>query len=138
MRDYVQELVKKYGTRDPFELARIFDIKVVFFPLGNSNGYSTTVYREKYICINEDLPRHQQHLTMAHELGHLLLHKSFNTPFLKAHTKLLINKLEIEANKFALELLISDEELSEYNGCTIQQLSMIFGYSEEFIKLRLK
>ncbi|WP_195932123.1 ImmA/IrrE family metallo-endopeptidase [Turicibacter sanguinis] len=138
MREYVNKVVKKYKTSDPFELADILNINVVFFPLGDCNGYSTTISREKYICINSTLPKHQIQLTLAHEIGHILLHKHFNTPYIKAHTKLLINKLEIEANTFAIHLLITDEELKEYSGYTLHQLAMIFGYPEEFIELRLK
>ena len=138
MREYVNKVVEKYKTSDPFELADILNINVVFFPLGDCNGYSTTISRGKYICINNNLPKHQVQLTLAHESGHMLLHKHFNTPYIKAHTKLLINKLEIEANTFAIHLLITDEELKEYSGYTVQQLAMIFGYPEEFIELRLK
>lgn len=138
MREYVNEVVKKYNTRNPFELADILNMNIVFLPLGECNGYSTTVLRGKYICINDALPKHQALLTLAHEIGHILLHKSFNTPYLKAHTKLLVNKMEIEANEFAVHLLISDEELKEYKEYTVQQLAMIFGYSEDFIELRLK
>lgn len=47
-------------------------------------------------------------------------------------------KYESEANKFAMELLISDETLLENQEYTTEQLARIFGYSEELLKLRFK
>ena len=89
MREYVNKVVEKYKTSDPFELADILNINVVFFPLGDCNGYSTTISRGKYICINNNLPKHQVQLTLAHEIGHMLLHKHFNTCLL--YTSALFN-----------------------------------------------
>lgn len=47
-------------------------------------------------------------------------------------------KYESEANKFAMELLISDEILLENQEYTAEQLARIFGYSKELIYLRFK
>ena len=48
------------------------------------------------------------------------------------------DKFEIEANKFAIELLIADEDLLEYKEFNTKQLSKLFGYSEQLIQLKLK
>ena len=50
---------------------------------------------------------------------------------------ILVSKNELEANKFAMELLISNESLMEYSDYTINQLSKIYGYHEKLIELRL-
>ena len=47
-------------------------------------------------------------------------------------------KYEIEANKFAVELLIPDEMLLEYQEFTTEQFSRMLGYKEELIKLKFK
>lgn len=54
------------------------------------------------------------YLHAAHELGHAIMHPDANTPFLRKCTGLLISKMEIEANKFAAELLIDDEVFLEF------------------------
>ena len=77
-------------------------------------------------------------LVTAHELGHAVMHPKENCYFLEHKTLLLTSRNEIEANKFAVELLISDEFLLEHQDLTIGQVSRMLGYSEELIKLRLK
>ena len=69
------------------------------------------------------------------------MHPKANTPFLLANTYQSVDKLEIEANKFAVEFLITDETLYEYlkyQEYTLDQLSRLLGYQKELIELRLK
>lgn len=131
-------LKRKYDTTNPFEIAENLGIKVIIEELGSINGYYNKQLRMKQIHINSSLNEHMRLFTCAHELGHALLHSDANTPFLRGNTFLSIGKMEIEANKFAMELLISDESLSEYSNCTIEQLSLIYGYHQKLIELRLK
>ena len=138
IRKKIKSLIRKYDTNNPFELADYLNIAIIFEPLGSINGYYNKQLRMKQIHINSELDRHTQVFTAAHELGHALLHPNANTPFLRNNTGLNLNKYEIEANKFAMELLISDETLLENQEYTTEQLARIFGYSEELIKLRFK
>ncbi|MCU7195507.1 ImmA/IrrE family metallo-endopeptidase [Turicibacter sanguinis] len=141
MKKTVKKLIAKYDTNNPREIAKAMGIEIIFEPLGEINGYYQTGYRQKLMHINCDLPKHIQNLVIAHELGHAILHKNTNTPYLRANTFFRVGRLEIEADKFAVELLISDDELREYRECygyTTQQLAMIYGYPEELIELRLK
>lgn len=133
-------LKKKYGTSNPFDLAACLGIKVIYEELGNINGYYNKQLRMKQIHINCNLPGHLQLLTCAHELGHALIHPNANTPFLRNSTLLSVNKMEMEANKFAVELLLPDDDLMEYqkSGFTLGQVSRITGYHERLIELRLK
>ncbi|MFV0519784.1 MAG: ImmA/IrrE family metallo-endopeptidase [Lachnospirales bacterium] len=133
----IKKIVTKHQTNNPIELAERLGFIVLFENLGTINGYYNVSSRQKIIHINENLPRHIQLLTVAHELGHGILHNKINTAFLKEHTFLSVNKLEKEANLFAIHLLISDEELEELSHYTISQLSKHFGYPEPLISLRL-
>ena len=138
MKELINRLYKKYYTKNPVELAKCLNIKIIFEDLGSINGYYNTAFRQKFIHINSNLEEHNQNFTIAHELGHALLHPKANTPFLRKNTLFSINKLEVEANLFAVTLLISDEDLKEYKDFTISQLSSIFGIHEKLIELRLK
>lgn len=131
-------LVKKYKTRNPFELAKVLGILIIYEPLGQIKGYYNTAFRKKMIHINNGLTEYEQKFTAAHELGHAVLHPNSNTPFLRNQTLFSIDKLEIEANKFAVELLISDEDIAEMKHLTIEQMATYFGVHKQLIKLRLK
>lgn len=137
MDNLVKKIINYHSTRNPFEIAENLGIIVLYENLGSINGYYNTAFRQKFIHININLPGYKQRFTAAHELGHALLHPKSNTPFLKERTYLSVDKLEIEANRFAVNLLISNEELKEYNNCTIEQLSHIFCLHEKLIQLRL-
>lgn len=60
---------------------------------------------------NENVPEHLQAFVCAHELGHALLHRNINTPFLSKNTLFSIDKIERQANTFAVELLLPDNIL---------------------------
>ena len=132
-------LAKKYVTRDPIEIAEELGIEVAYRNLGKINGYYNTIYGSKVIRINRRLDERKKQFVAAHELGHAILHGDMSTPFMREHTYFSIDKFEIEANTFAVNLLILDSELSEYQreGFTVQQIAGIYHLPEEFINLRI-
>ena len=132
-----KQLINKYKTNNPQEIAQELGIIVLFEPLGEINGYYNTAFRQKIIHINTDLDEYKQKFTIAHELGHALLHPKANTPFLREKTLFSINKLELEANKFAVDLLITDEAIAEVKHLTLDQMANYFGINKNLIKLRL-
>lgn len=134
----VSFLVKKYGTRNPFKLADYLNIKVLYEELGAINGYYNKQLRMKQIHINCNLEDNMKRFTCAHELGHAIIHPEVNTPFLKTQTFLSVNRLEIEANTFAINMLIPDETVLENYNYTTEQLSRLLGYAIPLIELRLK
>lgn len=134
----VLRLTKKYHTSDPFELASALKIAVLFENLGTINGYYNNPFRIKQIHINSALDAHEAEFTCAHELGHAIFHPNASTPFLRSKTMISVDKMEIEANAFALNLLISDELIIENINYTTEQLSKFLGYSQGLIELRLK
>ena len=101
-------------------------------------GYYNKVLRQKQIHINYNLNESETIYTCSHELGHSQLHPDVNSVFLASKTLLSVDKLEIQANLFAMELLIPDEFLMEYQEYTIEQIAKMLGYSEELIKLKIK
>lgn len=138
IRKKTNSLKKRYGTNNPFDIAKYLGIKVIFEPLGSIKGYYNKQLRMKQIHINCDLLDHDQLFTCAHELAHAIMHPDANTPFLRKRTGLLVSKMEIEADKFATELLIDDEVFLEFQEFTTDQIARALGYNEELIKLRLK
>lgn len=134
----VESVVEKYGTRSPYELASSMNIRIYKSELGDIRGYYIKAYRVKQIFLNYNLDRREQEYVLSHEIGHAVMHPDSNTPFLRKNTYLSINKLELQANKFAVELLIPDSLLLEYWQYSAEQIARLTGYAQELIDLRLK
>ncbi|TFJ92839.1 ImmA/IrrE family metallo-endopeptidase [Lentibacillus salicampi] len=137
-RNTAIKLIKKYGTNCPFEIARQKGITIYFESLGGSFGYYACYKRIQSIHINDSINEALQKFVCAHELGHSILHKNENTPFLKRNTFFSTNKIELEANKFAVELLIPDEFIYEFRDTrvTIKEVAQKFGVPEEVCYLK--
>ncbi|QPC47144.1 ImmA/IrrE family metallo-endopeptidase [Mangrovibacillus cuniculi] len=108
----VQSLIKKHDTNNPLLMAKSLGIQVVFEPLGKTLGYYSKHFRIKVIHINEQLDQEQQSFVCAHELGHAVCHPDSNTPFMKKNTLFSTDRIEQEANAFALSLLFFENDLS--------------------------
>lgn len=130
----VAQLKRKYGSNDPFVLASLKNIVVLFEPLGEMLGYYNTSRRLKMIHINANADHHEQLFTCAHELGHIMLHPNVNTPFLRRHTLQSVDRIEREANQFAVELLVPDTLLME--GMTIFEAAAYCGVPAEVAHLK--
>ncbi len=137
IKEVVEKYVIKYSTRDPFKLARLLGIEV---QLGNPGCAGCYIFlkNHRYIFLNQSLPKHEMNLVMAHELGHAILHRKENCYFMRNKTLLLNSKKEIEANLFAMELLIDDSFIEDNKHLTIEQIARLSGYCEKLIELRLQ
>ena len=138
VKETVRNVVKKYGTNNPFEIARSINIILIYANLNGIRGFYQYFKRNNIIYIDEKLSDHDKKFVCAHELGHIFLHKKMNKIFMDANTNFNTEKFEVEANKFAVELLIDNNELFEYREYSINQIARIFGYSEKVIELKLK
>lgn len=135
----IEKLTKRYKTTDPFKISDFKNIHVVYWDLHHETwGFYKYERRNRFIFINNNLDSHQQRYVCAHELGHALLHTKINTPFLKKNTFFSTDKIEIEANTFAVELLLPDEIIYEYKNTslTIEEISSIYGIPKEVARLK--
>lgn len=109
---------------------------ILFSNLGETLGFFSTYKRSKFIHINHKLDYCLQKFVCAHELGHAMLHPGINTPFLKASTLFSVHKLEREANKFAVELLMPDDLLREYSYLSIYEIARMVNVPQEVVHLK--
>lgn len=131
--------IRRFNTTDPFRIAKELNIQVFFQPLGKTAGMYKYLEHTKCIFINSEIDNEQfLKVVMAHELGHAVLHWKENCCFMAHKTLLLPSRTELDANKYAAYLLISEDMLSDYKGYTIDQMATCTGIDKELIKLRLK
>ena len=138
IKKIVNSLVKKHKTRNPFEIIKGLNVILVPVPLEGVRGFYQYFQRNNIIYIDDSLPEHEQILVCAHELGHMLLHKKANALFMDTYTGFNTTKYEKEADLFAMERLVSDETILEFQEYTTEQIALALGYTEKLIKLRLK
>lgn len=137
----VEDLYRRYKTRNPFTLAEILNIYIVYWDLPEDiNGFYQYEKRNRIIFINSNLKLEEQLVVCAHELAHALFHKNVNTPFMRQNTFLSVNKIEIEANTFAANLLISDESLQDCQNdqMTLQDIASLHNVPVELVRLKCK
>lgn len=135
----VEKCVRKYGTRDPFELA---DRMGVLYQVGKFSfaGCYMFLKNHRYIFLSDQLEDAERRVVMAHELGHAILHRKQNCYFIRNKTLFLNSKTEKEANQFAADLLIDDDILLEAKekGYTERQLARLIGCHEKLVELKTK
>ncbi len=155
------EVIKKTGKTTPktsiLEIVTCLDVDVFLvdfdqkFPQikGNLSGmieYPKGIEKAKIFLSSEDTPERRS-FTLAHELGHFLLHKPVIQGRFRLDYQIYVDdqqsKEETEANYFAASLLVPKEKLiaimKEINIFdNISQVADYFGVSEIVIRKRLQ
>lgn len=102
----VANLVKKYGTCNPYQLARDLGVRIIRVELPtNVRGFLVRVLRRRIILLNNQLSEIGAKVVICHELGHARLHSSYGYYYNSEGTFFVPSKREAEANEFAAYLL---------------------------------
>jgi len=148
-----RKLAEKYNIStvpvDIEALCNLLGIKIEyvdFSEIENETGkqISGAIYRRgnsKYvILVNDECAEPRARFTIAHELGHYFLHTDSNVRIIVSFYKAQ-SPTEIEANKFASELLMpKDLLMKEYNKLVIpisDTLAKKFNVSKQTMRSRL-
>lgn len=120
-------LIETYETNDPYELSDLMEITIEKvdkdFNLlcGNNSIYYRELYGNEVIFIRNDLNKNHEEFYLRHELGHSILHthikNSLNAELIN------IDKLEKQANYFALKLSQVNFDEIELEQLNIEQIS---------------
>lgn len=140
IKEVVNGLIEKYGTNNPFELCDMLNINIMYSNLGSEiKGFvQRTPNGFEIIHINSCLSRINQKYICAHELGHAILHVDLSLSFfIESGLPTYRDRYEMQADKFAAELLIPDDyPKCEIANLTAEQLSHYFGVNERLIKYK--
>jgi Zn-dependent peptidase ImmA (M78 family) len=148
------EIVTRYRDHPPVDLdtlARELGLSVIYADDLGANvagmldraadperGTSYTIY------VNADDPHRRRRFTLAHELGHYLLHRDLMDTELvddKMYRSPLGSWYERQANRFAADLLLPAHLVrSEFKAgnWTVGELAQIFDVSDQAIRIRLE
>ena len=128
-----QELVNRYKTRDPIKLLEFLKYNLIEYPFSQRiKGTMIKISGQVVIGINKDLSKKQKIVTLAHELGHAQLHSGFGYYFILEHKHFCLDKLEIQANTFAAELLLGGTTINY--GETISQFALRNSVPESLVR----
>ena len=114
------KLISRYGTRDPFRICREKGIEIMYRDdfIGQKGAFSLML-NVPFIFINNNLSDEMKRIVCAHELGHAMLHRKIcqkrkNQTIYEYEIFDIRNSTEYEANIFAANLLIDEDEMNEY------------------------
>lgn len=112
----VDKLVRKYHTRDPYELCQLLGIKIHYYDLQKKlKGFFYYQSRQKNIVIDHNVNGILERILVAHELGHAVLHTKIAMMHGFQEMEVFDDRSieENEANFFAAELLLEDGKVLE-------------------------
>lgn len=153
----VQELLSTFDVRRPpvavDKIAR--KLNLLLCPLPADDEISGAIIRKDghvVIAVNPAHHINRQRFTIAHELGHYFFHEgleehvdqNFRVAWRNANSSKAINWAEVEANRFAAELLMPTiflqndlESLDAIDKRTVLLLAKKYVVSPEAMKIRL-
>lgn len=129
------------------EIAERSGVNVIFEDFGEHSeavsGFCD--FGRARLYVNADDMPERQSFTIAHELGHWMLHRDFflahpeDYPVLPRFTDPnRSDPKEKEANKFAACLLVPERLLKPVKGAPISSLASVFGVSRTMMEFRLQ
>lgn len=115
----VEQTIKKYQTRNPYELLDAMGAVIKFskeYKKDGLKGYCAIMNRTMYVIINAKLDEFDRAIVAGHEMSHLILHKA---EILASPAKMMNDfnlfdnsgSYEREANSFLADFLTSDENV---------------------------
>ena len=122
-------IVAQCGTRDPLKIAKDLGIEVMYYPFNEQRGAYKVLMRNRFIFIKNDLHPVMENIVLLHELGHDALHREEATKvggFKEFEIfNMRDNRMEYEANLFAAQISLSDEDFLELaeRGYDTQQIA---------------
>ena len=125
IRKKVAKLKRRFKNASAEEICDELGIKIIYIPMGKAStackGFFYRQSRKKVIILNSDLPKSVLKIILPHELGHAVLHGDADTANQFHDFELFdeVSNYEYEANIFAAEFTLSDEDvLSKLNDDT--------------------
>lgn len=136
------KIVRLCGTRDPHRIAEDLGLEIMYCPFTAQRGAYKVIMRNRFLFVKDDLPPVMENIVLWHELGHDAFHrdeatkaggfKEFNIFDIRD------NRMEYEANVFAAQGSIADEDFLELadRGFDIQQIAAALGSDTNLVAMK--
>lgn len=147
IRSKVKNIKNRYSDSHNMKtIAQHMDIEIKELDMGKNDSsikaMSCIISRIPIIILNENLSDIAKNFITAHELGHIVLHsEQMKEPVTEISFFDAMRSLETEANLFASQLMIEDEEMLELlssDSMTIFQISSILNVPYELCAYKIK
>lgn len=116
--DRADALVKKARSKDPYKIAESIGIDVILCDFKRQRGMYKIVLGNRFIFLKSDMEEQMKNIVVFHEIGHDTLHRKealLSGGFREFDLFGNLNvRMEYEANLFAAQAMISDEDFMEY------------------------
>ena len=133
-------LVRSTGTRDPERIAEALGIIVMDVNFEKQKGIYKVILRNRFIFIKSDLSEVMRRIVLLHEIGHDQLHRRLADAFQEFQIfDMSRNVMEYEANLFAAQIALPDEEILDYirSGCDAAQIAMATASDINLVALKV-
>lgn len=133
-------LVRSTGTRDPERIAEALGITVMDVNFEKQKGLYKVILRNRFIFIKSDLSEVMRRIVLLHEIGHDQLHRRLADVFQEFQIfDMRGNVMEYEANLFAAQIALPDEEILEYirSGYDAAQIAMATASDINLVALKV-
>ena len=136
-------IVRQCGTRNADRIARELGLIVMSRDFSRQKGAYMVIERNRYIFINKHLDPVMHDIVLLHEIGHDRLHRKdairagglqeFNIFDMRD------KRMEYEANMFAAQVALPDEEILEYiyGGYDVGQIARIMCSDINLVALKV-
>ena len=133
-------LVRTTGTRDPERIAEELGILVKDVDFTQQKGVYKVILRNRFIFIKSDLSDTMRRIVLLHEIGHDQLHRHLADEFREFQIfDMRGNVMEYEANLFAAQIALPDEEILDYirSGYDAAQIAMAMASDINLVALKV-
>ncbi len=138
--DAANALIKKFSSRNPFDIAAGLGIHIMFVPLSRLKGVYKVINGSSFIILNQNNGEKLNKIVCAHELGHHVLHRELAKDGMISESVIydMSRQRELEANLFACQLLLDDETVAEHikEGFDIEKIAKLTETDPNLIALK--
>lgn len=133
-------IIRCSESRNPNRIAGDLGIRVMECPLGSLKGMYKIIERNRFVFLNENLGEVMRSIVLLHEIGHDRLHRKEAQVFHEFNLfDMAANQMEYEANLFAAQIALPDEEILEYvhQGYSDAQIAMAMHSDINLVALKI-